>query len=72
MTELDKRRKTKAQGAVTITPISEPAQQELAPEAMGEDPTMPAEPAKTEEPASEDESISELQKLNEELKASDN
>ena len=72
MTELDKRRKTKAQGAVTITPISEPAQQELAPEAMGEDSTMPAEPAKTEEPASEDESISELQKLNEELKASDN
>ena len=72
MTELDKRRKTKAQGAVTITPISEPTQQELAPEAMGEDPTMPAEPAKTEEPASEDESISELQKLNEELKASDN
>ena len=72
MTELDKRRKTKAQGAVTITPISEPAQQELAPEAMGEDPSMPAEPAKTEEPASEDESISELQKLNEELKASDN
>ncbi len=83
MTELDKRGKRKAQGKVTITPISEPVQQEAAPEAKAEEPTkveeVPAavEPAKVdvqpkaEEPAKE-ENISELQKLSEELKASEN
>ena len=83
MTELDKRGKKKAQGQVTITPISEPVQQEPAPEAKAEEPARhdetPAvvEPAKVdvqpqaEEPAKE-ENLSELQKLSEELKTSDN
>jgi len=65
MTELDKRRGKKAQGTVTITPISEHVQQEPSPEAKTE------EPAKAEEPARE-ENISEFQKLNDELKASAN
>ena len=83
MTELDKREGKKAKGKVTITPISEPVQQEPAPEAKAEEPAKvekaPAavEPAKVdvqpkaEEPAKE-EDISELQKLSEELKASEN
>ena len=78
MTELDKRGKKKAQGQVTITPISEPVQQEPAPEAKAEEPARhdetPAvvEPAKVdvqpqaEEPAKE-ENLSEFQKLEENL-----
>ena len=83
MTELDKREGKKAKGKVTITPISEPVQQEPAPEAKAEEPAKvekaPAavEPAKVdvqpkaEEPTKE-EDTSELQKLSEELKASAN
>ena len=51
MTELDKREGKKAKGKVTITPISEPVQQEPAPEAKAEEPAPTVEPAKAEEPA---------------------
>ena len=51
MTELDKREGKKAKGKVTITPISEPVQQEPAPEAKAKEPAPTVEPAKAEEPA---------------------
>lgn len=83
MTELDKRGGKKTHGKVTITPVSEPVQQEPAPKEKAEEPPIaedaPAavEPAKADvqpqaEEPSKEEDVSELQKLNEELKAGTN
>ena len=54
MTELDKRDE-KPHGTVTITPVSEPLQQEPAPEAKAEEPAPAVEPAKIEEPVKAEE-----------------
>ncbi len=60
MTELDKRDNAAAQserpqGTVTITPVSEPVQQEPAPEVKAEEPAPAVEPAKIEEPVKAEE-----------------
>ena len=54
MTELDKRNE-KPHGTVTITPVSEPIQQEPTPEAKAEEPALAVEPAKIEEPVKAEE-----------------
>ena len=54
MTELDKRNE-KPHGTVTITPVSEPKQQEYAPEAKAEEPAPAVEPTKIEEPVKAEE-----------------
>lgn len=56
MTELDKRDE-KPHGTVTITPVSQPVQQEPAPEAKAEEPASAVEPAKVEEPAKAEEPV---------------
>ena len=60
MTELDKRdnavaQSERPQGTVTITPVSEPVQQEPAPEAKVEEPASAVEPTKIEEPVKAEE-----------------
>ena len=54
MTELDKRDE-KPHGTVTITPVSQPVQQEPAPEVKAEEPAPAVEPAKIEEPVKAEE-----------------